>query len=401
MPKRPLKKQTATASKTAAPKKPIILKLPDYLNPNRRSAMGKRNDLAYERKRLEIQAELDLLPLPEALRLLQEQQMDIGFIQDDLSQVKYFQCYGPDEDSFFIGQFNARRAERSRGSGRIMPPFGVETKSTPSTRCFLCTDNVRWQSRGIQLYYQFKVGANVYNALCNPFPFMPTHITIASIEHEPQSWHSTVAWKSDKVYRIVRDLYDVASQLPGFVGFYNGVGAGASIEEHFHYQFFQIPNGHGLFPLQNIANLVETRTKASAMLADENISTLVIDPQNYPLTCFRFRGDRGRTIQAVVERIRKWNTVAGDSASANVTAIWEKDEKDQKSLVIYLIPRNRFFSRSIGMAGVVGGLETLGEFIFCTEEENRLINTQGVHYEYMTSILRGVKPPNVERLNTK
>ena len=133
--------------------------------------MGKKNDLAYEEKRLELQKELDQLPLPQSLRLLQEQQMDIGFIQDDLSQVRYFQCYGPN-DSFFIGQFNPRRAERSGGAGRMIPPPGIETKSTPSTRCFLCVDNVRWQSRGIQMYYQFQVGSNIYNALSNPLPLM-------------------------------------------------------------------------------------------------------------------------------------------------------------------------------------------------------------------------------------
>jgi len=369
-------------------------KLPDYVNPSKRPEMGKRNDLAYERKRLELQADLDIQPLPKALELLQEQQMDIGFIQDDLSEVKYFQCYGPG-DLFFIGQFNPRRAERFRGAGRNLPPSGVQTKSTPSLKCFLCTDNVRWQSRGIQLYYQFRVGANIYNALCNPFPFMPTHLTISSVEHEPQSWHKA-NWKTDKITRIVQDLYDVAVQLPGYVGFYNGVGAGASIEEHFHFQFFQIPNGHGQFPLQHVAIEVENNTKAAAMLADENISTLVIDPQYYPLTAFRFRGDRKKTIKAIVERIKKWNTVAGTSASANITSIWESGE-----LVIYLIPRNRFYSRSIGMAGIVGGLETLGEFIFCTEEENKIINTQGIDYDYMSLILKGVKPPNVERLNMR
>src|SRR3989338_6062670 len=246
-------------------------KLPDYVDPSRRSDMGKRNDLAYERKRLELQSDLDNQPLPRALELLQEQQMDVGFIQDDLSQVKYFQCYGPDE-SFFIGQFNPRRAERSRGAGRDVQPNGIQTKSTPSTKCFLCTDNVRWQSRGIQLYYQFRVHRNIYNALCNPFPFMPTHITIATTEHESQSWHRVTTWKTDKVTRIVQDLYDVASQLPGFVGFYNGVGSGASIEEHFHYQFFKIPSGHGQFPLQLVADEVESRTKAAAaMLTDDNI----------------------------------------------------------------------------------------------------------------------------------
>ena len=88
--------------------------------------------------------------------------------------------------------------------------------------------------------------------------------------------------------------------------------------------------------------------------------------------------------------------MAGDSASANLTAIWENNQ-----LVIYLVPRNRFYSRSIGMAGVVGGLEALGEFIFCTEEENKIINAQGIDYNYMATILKGVRPPNVERLNMR
>ena len=377
--------------------KTIGPELPDYLEPKKRSLMGQRNDLSYEHRRLELQTELSRHKLPDALQLLQKQQMDIGFIFDDLSQVRYFQCYGPG-DSFFIGQYNPRRAERGRGAGRMVPPPGVATRTTPSTECFLCTNNIRWQSRGIQLYYQFPVGKNgsIYNALCNPFPFMPTHLTIAAVEHEPQSWQQVSAWKTDKVTRIVTDLYDIASQLPDYVGFYNGVGAGASIEEHFHYQFFQIPSGHGLFPLQQVANTTEKRTKATAMLANENISTLVIDPRDYPLTSFRFSGGRNRMIGAAVERVNKWDLLSGSSASANLSAIWENSE-----LIMYLVPRNRFYSKSIGMAGTVGGLEALGEFIFCTEEENRIINSQGVNYNYMATILRGVKPPNVERLNVR
>lgn len=371
------------------------LKLPDYRDPKKRPPMGKKNDLAYERRRLELQIDLDEYPLPQALELLHRQQMDIGFIQDDLRQVRYFQCYGPDE-LFFIGQHNPRRADRFRGAGRSIPPIGIQTKGAPLIKCFLCADNVRWQSRGIQMYYQFDVGGNFYNALCNPFPFMPTHIIIASVEHEPQSWHQVVTWKVDKVTRIIEDLYDVAIQLPGYVGFYNGVGSGASIEEHFHFQFFQIPGGHGMFPLQQIATLLEKKAKSAAMLVDEKIFSLVVEPSHYPLTAFRFSGDRDKIVQATVERLKKWNTLAEEESSANIIAIWENGE-----LVVYLIPRNRFYSRSIGMAGVVGGLEVLGEFIFCTEEERKLLNSQQVDFNYMATILRGVKPPNVERLNMK
>jgi hypothetical protein len=370
-------------------------KIPDYLYPKKRSPMGRRNDLAYEINRMALQAELERLSLPEALQTLHDQQMDAGFIIDDLSDVRYFQCFADSSEAYFIGQYNHRRANRAAGSGRSVPPPGVATKRTPLTKCYLCADNVRWQSRGGQMYFQFKVNGNIYNALCNPFPFMPTHITIAASEHEPQTWHKSVEWRGDKIERLVRDLYEVAHQLPGYVCFYNGVGAGASIEEHFHLQAFQIPDGHGLFPLQHIASDVESRTRAATMMSDD-ISTTVIDSKDYPLTAFRIKGDRHKTIKAVVERIKRWSAVVSESASANITAIWESGE-----LVLYLIPRNRFYSRSTGMSGTVGGLEVLGEFIFCTPEESESINTQKVHFKYMEAILRGVRPPNIERLSAK
>ena len=37
-------------------------------------------------------------------------------------------------------------------------------------------------------------------------------------------------------------------------------------------------------------------------------------------------------------------------------------------------------------------IETLGEFIFCTDEEQRAINEQRVNYEYLWRILEAVRP---------
>lgn len=71
---------------------------------------------------------------------------------------------------------------------------------------------------------------------------------------------------------------------------------------------------------------------------------------------------------------------------------------DQGKIAMYFVPRNRFYSRSPGMSGIVGGLEVLGEFIFCTESENQAINEQRVDYEYMWRILEAVKPPSVQQL---
>jgi hypothetical protein len=41
---------------------------------------------------------------------------------------------------------------------------------------------------------------------------------------------------------------------------------------------------------------------------------------------------------------------------------------------------------------MVAGLETLGEFIFSTPDEQRAINEQRVNYDYLWRILEAVRP---------
>jgi hypothetical protein len=362
---------------------------PVYAAPGQRPAMGQYNDRAYEMQQAILQNALNSLAaeqgLAAALRALYEQQVDIGFIQDDLSQVSYFRyrAAGNGQDRFFIVQFNPRRAERFKGAGRKTPPVGAAIVGVADSSCFLCTDNIRWQHRGIQLCYHFDVNRRAYNALCNPFPFMKAHITMAASEHVSQSFHihGNEPATQAKICRVVEDLYGIAEQLPTFVGFYNGVGAGASIEKHLHYHFFEIPDGHGGFPIQQAARLTEVNTTG----AHEPASVLQID--GYPLTAYRVRGDKQTVIEQVVALMLDWDRRSGDASSANISALWEDG-----AVSLYFVPRNKFYTRSPGLAGMVAGLETLGEFIFCTEEEQRAINEQRVNYEYLWRILEAVRP---------
>ena len=220
--------------------------------------------------------------------------------------------------------------------------------------------------------------------LCNPFPFMRAHLTIASGDHVPQSFHVAGNGEQtrDKIQRIVADLYDIVAQLPTFVGFYNGAGAGASIEKHLHYHFFEIPDGHGIFPLQCAAAMTERK------VAETPGPAACLKIEDYPLAAYRVRGDRGPTIQTVVDLAAEWDRQAGEAASANIIALWE-----QGAVSVYFIPRNRFYTRSPGLEGMVAGLETLGEFILCTEDEHRAIREQRVNYDYLWRILEAVRPP--------
>ncbi len=360
--------------------------LPAYVAPGARSPMGRHNDRIYEMQQTLLQAELDQLAaragLAATLRSLYDQQWDIGFIQDDLSQVGYFRYRAASGDErFFIVQFNPRRAERFKGAGRKTPPVGSQVVGINDPSCFLCADNIRWQHRGVQSYYRFAVNGRPYNALCNPFPFMRAHLTIAAGDHIPQAFHSAGNEQGtrDKIERIVADLYGAVEQLPTFVGFYNGAGAGASIEKHLHYHFFELPDGHCICPLQSAAAITERKMSGPS-------SCLKIE--DYPLAAYRVRGDRDAAVQQVVDLAADWDRRTGEAASANIIALWE-----QGAVNMYFIPRNRFYTRSPGLEGMVAGLETLGEFILCTEDELRAIREQRVNYDYLWRILEAVRPP--------
>ncbi len=366
--------------------------LPPYAIPQQRSAMGRFNDRVYALQQAILQEELAALAaqggLAAALRALYEQQVDIGFIQDDLSQVSYFRYRAENggEERFFIVQYNPRRAERHKGAGRKTPPTGSQVQGVSDTACFLCVDNIRWQHRGIQLYYHFAVNGRPYNALCNPFPFMRAHLTIAAQEHISQTFHSRGerAETQRKICRIIEDLYGVAAQLPTFVGFYNGAGAGASIERHLHYHFFEIPDGHGDFPIQHMARLSE-RNGQQITAPSPGVTKLQLS--GYPLTAFRLRGPQTGVIDAAVQLAADWDELSGEAASANIIVLWEEGQ-----ISLYFVPRNKFYTRSPGLAGTVAGLESMGEFIFCTEGEYQAINDQRVDYAYLWRILEAVRP---------
>lgn len=365
--------------------------LPNYVSPNQRPVMGRHNDRMYQMQQTILQEELDALAarhgLAAALRALYDQQVDIGFIQDDLSQVSYFRYRANGgEERFFIVQFNPRRAERFRGAGRKNPPPGAQVQGIADPSCYLCIDNIRWQHRGVQSYYHFTVNGHAYNALCNPFPFMRAHLTMAAGDHISQAFHvpGNAQETRERISRIVADLFSISEQLPTFVGFYNGAGAGASIEKHLHFHFFEIPDGHGTFPIQAAARLT---ARAHGIDAPGGQAASVVDIEGYPLAAFQVRGGRAAVISQVIELMVDWDRRAGEAASANLVALWEEG-----GISLYFVPRNKFYTRSPGLAGMVAGLETLGEFIFSTEDEQRAINEQRVNYDYLWRILEAVRP---------
>lgn len=106
----------------------------------------------------------------------------------------------------------------------------VDKKSIATRPCFLCSDNLPSEQQGI-LY------RNRYRILCNPMPAFEYHVTVAAIDHCPQSMEGN----SETLFCLIEDLGS------GWMVLYNGPGCGASAPDHGHFQ--AIPSG--LLPIEN------------------------------------------------------------------------------------------------------------------------------------------------------
>ena len=320
--------------------------------------------------------------LPEALRALKIQQFDQGFIQDDLKSVLVYQF--PDlSDQLgikkFSVQFNPKRAFRTGGAGRPIPPPGT---TGVNGNCFLCKDNVRWQQRGIELGYDLVLKnsekRSEYIAWMNPFPLMPIHATIAKKDHEPQSWIGR------SIESILKDFLEITRQLPDFIGFYNGEGAGASIPHHFHFQFFERPRGKQLFSLELAARQIpraSVRDYAGVL--------------NYPITSIYCHGIEEFIVEKVITWLNNWTNIYKNNLAVSANIIATLDENENGKFHLYFVPRNKFVSHAAGMVGMIGGLEVLGELVFSSDDEKKRLDSGGVSYESIAQILKAVEAPGV------
>jgi hypothetical protein len=84
-------------------------------------------------------------------------------------------------------------------------------------KCFLCEENRPSEQRGV-------VYRDKYNILVNPFPILPVHFTIPTIDHVPQ----TIVDFEDMLF-LARDLEEYSI-------IYNAPDCGASAPDHMHFQ---------------------------------------------------------------------------------------------------------------------------------------------------------------------
>jgi len=316
--------------------------------------------------------------LSAVLAELETHQRQTGFIKDDLSGVRRHVFRHPDHpERFFRVQYNPRRALRFNGSGIATPPIGIDQVNGG---CFLCRENIRWQQRHAQVGFEIKMTGDKYHAWMNPFPLLPNHVVIAADEHIGQRWDID-GTGGVRLATLLFDLCGVAKRMPGHIGFYNGVDAGASIPGHLHFQFFRRLDGDSLFPLESWAFQAPGSEGIPAWARD------------YPLPVARWHGGAGEVVDEAVAWVRRWvdrNRDRIDRLSSNFIAAAEGDE-GQVSL--YFAPRDRAKPRWNGADELVGGLEILGELVFSSEDKRKLLDAGSIDYFYVENALASVRPP--------
>jgi hypothetical protein len=316
--------------------------------------------------------------LDGALRELECHQQETGFIKLSLSSVeRHIFAHQEDSSRFFRIQYNPERTLRFSGSGISTPPPGFDIKNDG---CFLCRDNIRWQHQGAEMGYEVHLGENSYYAWMNPFPLLPTHVVIATTEHTSQEWPVCEEGNLD-VAGLLNDLVELAVRMPGYIGFYNGVNAGASIPGHLHFQFFKRPEDEPEFPLECAARRHREDGRDGIFLED------------YPLDVAMWTGAPEEVLAQSSGWIADWairNRKRINRLTANFIA---SSDSDGDTITLYFVPRDRSKAHGNGLSGLIGGLEVLGELVFSSGEDKALLDAGEVDFFSLEKTLACVRTP--------
>jgi len=108
-------------------------------------------------------------------------------------------------------QFNPHRIKSTSAE--------VDEISIANRPCFLCIKNLPEEQKGIIIKDKFIL-------LCNPYPILQQHFTIAALEHEPQA-----------IAEYFSDILGLSKMLSDkYFLIYNGPACGASAPDHLHFQ---------------------------------------------------------------------------------------------------------------------------------------------------------------------
>jgi hypothetical protein len=303
--------------------------------------------------------------LRHAIRVLVQADADAGIFSYDPSRTPFYQVASPGESVRFGIQLLERRADRPK---------------EPRDACPLDLSEIL--GKASQHWFTFQLFDREMVALANPFPFLCSHVTVASSLHEPQFWRSAhEAETRRKMERAVRDLYRLASALPTFLALFNASReVGASLPNHQHYELAELQPGYGLLAIQQAAE-----KRASAPFVPIGFDG------DYPVCAARFTGPEDAVVEAAGDFLQKWERILQRAASANIIALTEASE-----VATYVVLRNSLFRLAQGFHGVLGSMEMAGMIILSSDYEFEAVRQGRFGFNRVWGMLGEVRPPEAK-----
>ena len=256
---------------------------------------------------------------------------------------------------------------------------GRKRRPQAPSRCPVCWNAVGASGR---LYAGLRIGARPYRLLVNPYPYMPSALTVAAAEHVPQDWafpknarRGADGDSSDGSAMLASDAVALASALEGRVIIWNGIGAGSSLPGHAHLQTFCLPAGHGPLAVQQVTERTRGRTGWHGLAGE------------YPLVFHFANGACDAVSRETASAMRAWNRVEGPAASGNLVAMSEAG-----TVKMWYFPRNRCYPRAPWLAGALGALEMSGAFVLSADWELRALRAGRIDMRTLYASLRAVGP---------
>jgi len=144
--------------------------------------------------------------------LLHQQKQNWMVLKDGYESLESVAVRNIEFENFIIKvQFNPKRIISSSAK--------VDSDSIKNRKCFLCTENLPENQRGILFQREYII-------LCNPYPIFKEHFTIPNINHLPQQ----IEFSFPTMLDLAKDI------SKKYIVFYNGPKCGASAPDHIHFQ---------------------------------------------------------------------------------------------------------------------------------------------------------------------
>lgn len=304
------------------------------------------------------------LSLAQAIRVLVQADSAAGIFIYDHSRTPFYQVSSPDRSLRFVLQLREQRADRPK-----------EPISCP-------LDLAEVLRKARQHWFVLRLCGREMLALANIYPFLCSHVTLASALHVPQFWRTAdEAQTRANMALAVRDLYRLAAALPTFLALFNASReVGASLPDHQHYHLAELPPGFGMLAIQQVA----------AKQPPAPFMPIGFQAE-YPVCAARFTGPEDTVVQAATDFLHKWERILRGAATANIIATTEGG-----TVATYVVLRNSLFRVAQGFHGVLGSMEMAGLFILSSDYEFEAVRERRFVFSRIWGMLGEVRPPEAK-----